>query len=173
MVTASRYTLYLATTAGCIRKSTDGGITWGDKVMTGLDSINMLALAGNGDLFAGSWDSKVAYSTDNGTSFIKIENPIDIDAGPVQVVPDADYSRNNIIYAADNITDNGVWRWTIGQSTEWEQIDETITDLALGQRISGLMTGTEGTLYALRAERKPKPGQPYQICQYLIITRAA
>ena len=156
VVTASRYTLYLATTAGCVRKSTDGGITWGDKVMTGLDNINMLALASNGDLFVGSWDSKVAYSTDNGTSFIKIETPLDINEGPVQVVPDADYSRNNIIYAADNVTDNGVWRWTIGQSTEWEQIDEVIIDAKSHQEISGLMTGPEGTLYVLRAE-KPRP----------------
>ena len=156
MIAAGKDTLYLALPGGYVRKSTDGGLRWGDAVMTGLDNINMLALAANGDLFAGSMDSQVAYSTDNGASFIEIEDPIGLGTGYVQVVADADYSRNNIIYAADNITDDGVWRRTIGLSTEWEQIDEAITGLPPGQRISGLMTGREGTLYALRAER-PKP----------------
>ncbi len=153
MIAASKYTLYMALPGGVIRKSTDGGLRWGDNVMTGLDDINMLALAGNGDLFAGSMNSKVAYSTDNGTSFTEIIDPIGLGIGPVQVVPDADYNYNNIIYAADNITNKGVWRRVIGQSTEWEQIDEAITRLCDNQTISGLMTGPEGTLYALRAER--------------------
>jgi len=156
MIAASKDTLYMALPGGCIRKSTDGGLRWGDVVITGLDKINMLALAANGDLFAGSMDSRVAYSTDNGASFTEIVDPISLAAGPVQVVADAGYSRNNIIYAADNITDEGVWRRTIGLSTQWEQIDEEITGLHPGQIISGLMTGPEGTLYALRAER-PKP----------------
>jgi hypothetical protein len=157
VVAASRYTLYLATSEGCIRRSTDGGITWGDKVMTGLDKISMLAVSGNGHIFVGSMDSKVAYSTDNGTSFIEIADPIDLDAGAVQVVPDAYYTSNNIIYAADNIINSGVWRWTIGKSTKWEQIDAAITDGGTGEKISGLKVGPEGTLYALRAEMV-KPG---------------
>jgi len=153
MIAASKDTLYMALPGGVVRKSTDGGLRWGDAVMTGLDEINMLALAGNGNLFAGSQDSRVAYSTDNATSFVKIEIPIGNPTGYVQVVADADYSRNNIIYAADNFTDRGVWRWTIGRSTQWEQIDERITGSHTGQVISGLMTGLEGTLYPLRAER--------------------
>jgi hypothetical protein len=156
MIAASKDTLYMALPGGYVRKSTDGGLTWGTAVLTALDNINMLAIADNGDLLAGSTDSKVAYSTDNGTSFVKIEIPIGIPTGFVQVMADADYSRNNMIYAADNFTDRGVWRWTIGRSMEWEQIDEEITALNPGQIISGLITGPEGTLYPLRAER-PKP----------------
>jgi hypothetical protein len=156
IIAASKDTLYMALPGGYIRKSTDGGLRWGDAVISGLDNINMLALAGNGDLFVGSMDSRVAYSTDNGTSFVKIEVPLGIPTGYMQVVADADYVHNDIIYAADNITDRGVWRWTIGRSTEWEQIDEEITGQHPGQIISGLITGPEGTLYPLRAER-PKP----------------
>ena len=70
----------------------------------------------------------------------------------MQVVADADYSKNKLIYAADNMTDDGIWRWTIGTSTEWEQIDEPITDLGTKQRICGLGMGKEGTLYALRSD---------------------
>lgn len=158
MVASGKYTLYMALPGGCIRKSTDGGLRWGNSVMTGLDNINMLTLASNGHLFAGSMDSQVAYSTDNGSSFIEIPDPIAevLGTGYVQVAADANYQSNSIIYAADNITGKGVWRRTIGQSTEWEQIDEAITEQQPQQRISGLMTGPEGTLYALRAER-PKP----------------
>jgi photosystem II stability/assembly factor-like uncharacterized protein len=168
VVAASRYTLYLATTRGCIRKSSDGGFTWGDKVMTGLDEINMLAVSNNGHVFVGSRDGWVAYSTDEGVSFTKIQKPVsnivtdvqveaDIYASDnitsaVQVVPDANYSANNIIYASENVTNSGVWRWTIGQSTQWAQIDRAITALGIGERISGLKTGPEGTLYALRSD---------------------
>ena len=161
MVAASKDTLYMALPGGYIRKSTDGGLRWGENVMTGLDSINMLALAGNGDLFAGSMDSQVAYSTDNGASFIDIIDHIGTDIGFVQVVADADYSRNKIIYAAadyrrNNTVDNSfdrVYRGTSNPSTQWEQIDETIPESKPRQKIGGLMVGPEGTLYALRAER--------------------
>jgi photosystem II stability/assembly factor-like uncharacterized protein len=155
MVAAGKYTLYMALPGGYIRKSTDGGLRWGDSMTTGLDNINMLALAPNGHLFAGSMDSKVAYSTDNGTSFIEIIYPIAevLGTGFVQVAADANYTSNGIIYAADNVTGKGTWRRVIGLSTEWEQVDETIIGPLSDQKISSLMTGTEGTLYALRAER--------------------
>lgn len=153
LAVASKDTLYIALPGGLVRKSTDGGLTWGDGVMTGLDNVNMLAVAGNGDIFAGSTDSEVAYSTDKGASFMQIEDPIGLGTGCVQVAADADYVHNNIIYAADNITGKGAWRWTIGLSTEWEQIDEEIASPQPGQIISGLMAGPEGTLYVLRAER--------------------
>jgi len=160
VVTAGQYTLYLATTGGYIRKSTDGGISWGDKVATDLDNINMLAVSDNGHVFAGSRDGWVAYSTDEGVSYTKIQKPVSLLMRDVQVVPDANYSANNIIYASGRTaaaTDAGVWRWTIGQSTEWEQFDTKITALGTGEQISGLKTGPEGTLYALRAETV-KPG---------------
>jgi hypothetical protein len=155
VVTAGQYTLYLATTGGYIRKSTDGGISWGDKVATDLDNINMLAVSDNGHVFAGSRDGWVAYSTDEGVSYTKIQKPVSLLMSDVQVVPDANYSANNIIYASGRTGDAtaaGVWRWTIGQSTEWEQIDSSIAEVVTGEQISGLKTGPEGTLYALRAD---------------------
>ena len=79
--------------------------------------------------------------------------------GHVQVVADAAYNTNHVIYASQNVSDAGVWRWTIGQSTRWEQIDEAITSLGSGEDVSGLKVGPEGTLYALRAETVI-PGDP-------------
>jgi photosystem II stability/assembly factor-like uncharacterized protein len=145
-------TLYVALQAGSIRKSTTGGSVWGDPVSTGLDDINMLFIAKNGHIFVGSRDSRVAYSTDSGATFTVIPRPVDINPGDVQVATDAHYTENGIIYAATDRADDGIWRWVIGSSTEWEQIDEPVTRLGAGQRISGLLTGAEGTLYALRSE---------------------
>ena len=167
VVAASQYTLYLATSGGYVRKSTDGGLSWGDQVQTGLndintsaglasvDGINMLAISDNGHLFASSRDGWVAYSMDEGASFTKIARPVSFDMRDVQVVTDANYATNNVIYASGRTldgTDAGVWRWTIGQSTQWEQIDMAITRHGTGEQISGLKVGPEGTLYALRAE---------------------
>ena len=123
--------------------------------LASVDGINMLAVSDNGHIFAGSRDGWVAYSMDEGASFTKIARPVSFDMRDVQVVTDANYATNNVIYASGRTldgTDAGVWRWTIGQSTQWEQIDTVITDMGTGEQISGLKVGPEGTLYALRAE---------------------
>jgi len=112
----------------------------------------MLALAGEETILIGGRNGEVAYSTDGGGSFTRISEVIGSGMGDVQVVADADYQENGIIYAATNLADEGIWRWVIGVSTQWEQIDEPITELGAGQCISGLVMGREGTLYALRLE---------------------
>jgi hypothetical protein len=121
----------------------------------GAAEINMLTVVDKGHILVGSRDSRAAYSADGGSNFIEITQAIGNSyriIGDVQVVADAKYSENEIIYAATNIADDGIWRWVIGHSTEWEQIDELVTRLGKEQRISGLITGDEGTLYALRSE---------------------
>ncbi len=144
-----------------IRKSTNDGNLWINPQVSCFpdtsSDINMLALAPNGNILAGSRDNRVSYSTDNGTSFTEIREPMSWHTGDVQVVADANYSENNLIYASDNVSDDGIWRWTIGASSEWEQIDKPITDLGTGQRICGLGMGTEGTLYALRSDNVTCP----------------
>jgi len=149
-------TLYVALPGGYIRKNTTNGAAWLSPPVScfpdSASEINMLTVVGKGNILAGSRDSRVAYSTDNGTSFAEIDKPIGSHAGDVQVVADANYDKNKLIYAAGNVTDDGIWRWTIGTSTEWEQIDKQITDLGTNQRICGLGMGNEGTLYALRSD---------------------
>jgi len=142
-------TVYAALSGGYVTKSTNSAIIWGKPVNTGLPEINMLAIARKGTILVGGRDGEVAYSTDGGASFTRID---DISTGDVQVIADADYPENGIIYAATDAPDSGIWRWTIGLSTSWEQIDKSITALDTGQRIGGLATGSGGTLYALRLE---------------------
>jgi len=152
MSIADKDTIYVALPSGFIRKSVNGGYTWQDAVTTDLSDINMLAVAKGEHVLAGSRYGKVAYSTNGGDSFIEITKFINNVSGDVQVVADANYGENRTIYAATSIADEGIWRWVIGLSTEWEQIDKPVTGLGTGQCISGLVTGNKGTLYALRSE---------------------
>jgi photosystem II stability/assembly factor-like uncharacterized protein len=152
LVVADEDTAYIALAGGIIRKSTRDGYAWKSQGDTFISEINMLALASDGTLLIGSRDGKVAYSTDGGASLSRISQIIGIGTGNVQVVADANFDDNGIIYAATDIADEGIWRWTIGLSTDWEQIDQSITGLGGGQRIGGLAMGDEGTLYALRLE---------------------
>ena len=145
-------TVYVALPDGVIKKSTRGGHVWRTQGDTSISEINMLAIADEETILVGGRNGDVAYSTDGGASFSLIPEVIGSGTGDVQVVADANYRENGIIYAATNIADEGIWRWVIGVSTQWEQIDESITELGGGQRISGLAMGREGTLYALRLE---------------------
>jgi hypothetical protein len=153
MVIGAEETLYAALPGGYIKKTTTGALRWRGAVETGLPRINMLAMVSKETILVGGKNGDVAYSTDGGESFSRIPEVIGNGSGDVQVVADANYQENHTIYAATNTPDEGIWRWTIGVSTLWEQIDKSITEFKSGQRIGGLAVGPEGTLYALRMER--------------------
>ena len=152
MAVGNEDTIYVALPAGYIRKSSNGAFTWQGMVYTRLPEINMFTLVDEETILVGGSSGDVAYSTDGGASFAEIEGVIGNGTGDVQVVADANFQENGTIYAATNLPDGGIWRWVISISEEWEQIDESITDLQDGQSISGLTMGPEGTLYALRLE---------------------
>lgn len=153
LIVQNKNTAYIALDDGYVRKTVDGGINWGKPVWSGLDNINMLALTPNGHILVGGHqDSRVSYSTDGGQIFTVIDSYLDKQEGDVQVIADANYVNNQIIYAATNIPNKGIWRWVIGSSTQWTQVDESISNQDKVQKFSGLATGPEGTLYVLRAE---------------------
>jgi photosystem II stability/assembly factor-like uncharacterized protein len=150
VIVVDEHTLIAAIPGGMVMQSTNGGKSWEDAVESQLNEVNMLSMAADGTLFAGSRDGYVSYSTDGGGSFVRIEEPVG--DGDVQVTPDAQFADNGWIYAAASGPDDGLWRWRLGISGYWQQLDDDITQLADGQRIGGLLTGEEGTLYALRTE---------------------
>jgi len=158
MVVEDRDIVYVALAGGHLRKSTNGARTWLGSVDTELPDINMLAMAEEEIILVGGRNGDVAYSTDGGESFARIPEIVGAGDGDLQVVADANYHKNHTIYAATNNPDEGIWRWTIGVSTRWEQIDEAVTKLRNGQSISGLAVGPEGTLYALRMEPANRRG---------------
>jgi len=152
IVVAAEDIIYAALPGGYISKTTRGGQRPWVSTDTGLSDINMLAIVDEETILVGGRNGDVAYSTDGGESFTLISEVIASGTGDVQVVADTNYQENGTIYATTNLPDEGIWRWVIGVSTEWEQIDESITELGEGQRIGGLAMGQEGTLYALRLE---------------------
>ena len=151
MAIADKETIYVALPGGNINRSLNGALTWQIPVNTQLPDINMLAVVDKGTILVGGRSGDVAYSADGGASFTLIREVIGSGSGDVQVAADVNYGENNTIYATTNIAGEGIWRWVIGVSTRWEQIDKSITGLG-AQCIGGLATGPEGTLYALRME---------------------
>jgi photosystem II stability/assembly factor-like uncharacterized protein len=151
MVVRDEETVYVALPDGYVSKTTDAAWMWEEPVDTGLSDINMLAIAGNETILVGGRKGDVAYSTDGGDTFTRIPESIGC-CGDVQVIADSMYVENGIIYAATSFAGKGVWRWTIGVSIQWEQIDKSIGAWEEEQRIAGLATGPEGTLYAVRSE---------------------
>jgi photosystem II stability/assembly factor-like uncharacterized protein len=149
LIVVNSKTLYAAIPGGRVMMSTNGGKSWEDPVDTQLSEINMLARASDGTLFAGSDNGYVSYSTDGGEHWVLIEEPVG--NGAVQVLPDAEFADNGWVYAAASGSDDGLWRWKVGR-TYWQQLDSDITTLNDGQLIGGLLSGSEGTLYALRIE---------------------
>ncbi len=150
LLVVSGDTLVAAIPGGLVMRSTNSGRTWEDPVSSQLAEVNMLSRAADGTLFAGGDDGYVSYSTDGGECFVRIEEPVG--TGTVQVRPDVAFADNGRLYAAASDPDEGLWRWKLGVSTTWQQLDDDITALGDGQRIGGLLTGDEGTLYALRTE---------------------
>jgi photosystem II stability/assembly factor-like uncharacterized protein len=153
MAIGDEETIYVALPKGYVRKSTNGARTWRDAVETGLSSINMLAMVDKETILVGGKNGDVAYSADGGESFTRIREVIGSGSGDIQVIANTNYQENHTIYAATNLADEGIWRWVVGVSTQWEQIDRAITELGDGQCIGGLAIGPEGTLYALRIEQ--------------------
>ncbi len=149
MLVVDEETMYAAIPDGNVMLSTYGGRYWEEPVDTTLADINMLSHAEDGTLFAGGSDGYVAWS-DDGVNWVVLDEPVG--GGPVQVQPDPAFASNGWVYASTSEVDSGLWRWRIGESVYWEQIDREVTDLGDGQIIGGLLCGDEGTLYALRIE---------------------
>ncbi len=153
IILTNQNTVLAALEEGQMRLTTNDGAIWRPPVMLQVNDVNMLSLASNGDIFVGSRDGRVSYSTDGAASFTQIDATIGRDGGgDVQVIPHSNYEQNKTIYAATDIADRGIYRWVIGSSTAWELVDLSMLELESGEQFSGLAMGQEGTLYALRKE---------------------
>jgi hypothetical protein len=141
-------TVFVALPDGYIKKSLNSAFIWQEPVSTRLREINMIHLTGDNTILVGGRDGDVAYSLDGGQSFTRVPQTISVGGGDVQVAADAAFNSNHIIYAAGSAPAQGLWRWIIGVSSAWERMDISDTSLA-GGSVSGLVTGTDGTLYAV------------------------
>jgi hypothetical protein len=147
-------TVFVALPGGNIRKSLNSALTWQEPVNTKVRDINMISLIGDNMILVGGRDGDVAYSLDGGQNFTRIPQTVGGGSGDAQVAADVDYNSNHIIYAAGSYPNQGLWRWVIGVSSAWERMDAATTFIK-GWPISGLVTGTEGTLYATGLNNSP------------------
>ena len=132
---------YLALPGGFITKTENGGKYWKNAISSELSkNITMLSLSENNTILVGGSLGNVSYSMDGGKSYTRIPRSMP-EHGAVQVVADSGFNQNKIIYAGCG---NSIYRWTIGQSSSWENI-RTIPD---DDKISG-MASVDGILYGL------------------------
>ncbi|MFC1920807.1 hypothetical protein ACFLYQ_03670 [Chloroflexota bacterium] len=102
-------------------------------------------------ILAGNTNGWVYYSTNNGTSF----SPLPADAvsapldGSIFVAFDSGFATNNTVYAASNSVDEGVYRFKIGSSVEWERVD---TSLPAGGTLGQVAVSADGALYAVNSQ---------------------
>jgi hypothetical protein len=105
----------------------------------------------DGAILCADIDGRVYYIDNDSSSFQQM--PRDASAppfsGPVTVAFDPEYSKNSTVYAAGNAPDEGVYRFVIGSSNEWESIDDTLPD---GAMLNGLAAAGGGTFYAANSD---------------------
>lgn len=129
-----------------VYSSTNNGLIWSE-VPAGVTTIFMIAMAPAypnipvaGHVLVGGTEGLVSYSTDGGANFTPLP-PLPV-GGNVQVAADTDYATNNTIYAGSS--NGNVYRYVIGTSTDWEEINATVAN------VSGLVV-CSGNLYVADA----------------------
>jgi len=121
------------------------GASWSSTMGSKVDEGHTIAVLGEGNVLVGSADGKVSYSDsdldtflDADASFTELEDGLG--KGRVHVAFDSYFDTNSVIYAAVsnvedicgydipvNNDDNGIYRWVIGESTEWTDLGECKT----------------------------------------------
>jgi photosystem II stability/assembly factor-like uncharacterized protein len=136
-------------TNGLVHRSTNSGLSYSVGVIAGSQSLNSIAAspdyAKDKTLLVGNSDGWVFWSGDNGLSFESLPQnattkPL---SGNITVAFDPDYADNNTVYATSDSAGKGIYRFIIGRSDKWENIDSPS-----GGTIGQLLTSAEGTLYA-------------------------
>jgi len=138
-----------ATNTGLVYSTTNSGLTYSEGAIAGSQSLNSIALspdyAKDETILVGNSDGWVFWSEDGGASF----EPLPLDAtskplsGNISVAFDPKYASNNTVYAASNTAGKGIYRFIIGKSDKWENIDSPA-----GGMIGQMRVSAEGTLYA-------------------------
>jgi photosystem II stability/assembly factor-like uncharacterized protein len=136
---------------GMIYRTNDSGYSYSAGTPAGSFPFYALALSPNfekdGIILAGNTNGWVYWSNDNGSSFQSLpadatSPPLD---GEISVAFDPEFNVNHTIYAASNTADGGIYRFIIGSSEEWQNINSA---LPAGAEINRLAFSANGALYA-------------------------
>jgi hypothetical protein len=146
-------TIYVLGLDGTVAMSDDYAIGWHEPVDSKVANGYTIAVRGD-DILVGGCAGDVSHSDDGGETFTELED-VAVD-GYVTVAFDSYFNDNDTIYAAvaGAGTGNGIYRWVIGQSTEWENLGAEpydYTGLVLDRPAPGnplTSADTGGVLYA-------------------------
>jgi hypothetical protein len=149
---ASDDTLFLAGYdggSGLIYLSTNSGQSYTSGTVVGSEPINSIALSpdygSDETILVGNTNGWVYRSSDRGVSFEPLPSGATLSplTGSVAVAFDPDAGSHGTVYAASDTPGEGIFRFTIGGSTDWEEIDSPA-----GAMFGQLAVSAEGTLYA-------------------------
>ncbi len=144
---------------GLVYRTTDSGLTYSTPAVVGDLPPSSIALSPNYEqdetILIGSTDGWGYRSNDNGTSF----EPLPPDAtsppltGNISVAFDPRFSSNSTVYAASDTPDSDIYRFIIGESTNWQGIDATLPrDRPEASKVVQLVVSVDGTLYAINSQ---------------------
>jgi photosystem II stability/assembly factor-like uncharacterized protein len=136
---------------GLVYRTENSGQSYSSGAVVGDQSISCLALSPeygqDGTILVGNSNGWIYWSDNNGTSFEPL--PLSAISPPltdnISVAFDPQFGSNSTVYTASDTPDGGIYRFTIGDSTGWENIDGSLPS---GGMIGGLAASADGTLYA-------------------------
>ena len=96
---------------------------WQTNIDTGLPSGDAVIAYGEHYVFVSEKEGKarIAYSSDGGETF-NLTEPLPR-LGEIQLTTDEEFNSNKFIYAASDDSSSDIYRWTIGASTSWEEMN--------------------------------------------------
>lgn len=115
-------TVYVVDDGGDVSKYIGGVHDWSTAVDSKVAIGHSITVHGD-HILVGGTDSKVGYSDDGAGSFTALDNAI---SGDVHLAFDSYFSgetANSTIYAAVAGADAGIYRWVIGDSSEWTNLN--------------------------------------------------
>jgi hypothetical protein len=140
-------------------RTVDSGAHYKYKSIVGNQPLSSITLSPNylsdSTVLAGNCNGGVDISTDEGVTFSPLGNISSPLAGSVSVAFDADFESNKTVYAAGDMTDNGIYRFIIGESSVWEAIDSTLPS---GAMVGKLGVSGNGVLYAANFQQASAGG---------------
>ncbi len=101
-----------------------GGIwEWQTNIDTGLPSGDAVIAYGEHYVFVSEkgGKSRIAYSSDGGEIFNVTESLPE--PGEIQLAVDEEFNSNKFIYAASDGSSSDIYRWAIGASTSWQEMN--------------------------------------------------
>ena len=137
---------------GVVYQLPPGRTFYNRRAFVGNLSLNSLALSPaypeDKTILVGNTGGSVYISEDDGYSFEPLpqNSAFSSPAGAVSTAFDVDFIRNHTIYAASNVKDAGIYRFTLGGRTTWSRIDRNLPE---GNKIAQILTSSTGQLYAV------------------------